>query len=619
MPWPVPAVDAHPGGELIPLTEAARDRSLEPALAGLAAELEEAGARSRAGAQNSGLDRPSPLFAASLRERLLGQLPVPVTGTADRGVTVGAAPRTVLVVPTRPLRPIVARRELARMPAPRWTALTAAAVIALAAIGLSASRLAPNAPSSRAGAVADATLTRAGTTSALVAGATLLPGDTVAVASDGRATLRFGDSETRLDGGATIRIETVDTARIVLVQIAGRVYHRVVPDPGQSYTVETASLGWTAHGTAFDLDREPVAGTSGGAELVSLDAIEHSVDLAGPGLEARIAEGRRAVVRLGGEIPDVATGDVTPDALGDAWLIANARLDQAAGRPLGILAGLDLAMTDPTLAPSPSEPGPDVTPPAPDATDPAAPPAPDPTPATTPAATPRPTPRPTPKTEPTPRPTPKPEPTPTPAPALAFSATACPGGVVLDWAAFSGDGFARYLVLKSTSATIPAAYPPQAGAGVVDGSVTTDVATTDADQPTPDGGGRVSYRALVLGTGDTVLVASAIRSVLTSGIGAMGGLEIGPAGTATGFGWAPITAPEACFTTYELVWSATSLQPSDLGDHDGALAIAGEATSTLSTEAIPAGTYRFRIQAIRITGLGRFVVAQTDVAEHAIP
>jgi len=67
------------------------------------------------------------------------------------------------------------------------------------------------------------------------------------------------------------------------------------------------------------------------------------------------------------------------------------------------------------------------------------------------------------------------------------------------------------------------------------------------------------------------------------------------------------------------VWSATSAEPSYLGEHDGAIAFAGEGTSSASTDTIPAGTYAFRVQAIRITELGKFLVAQTDVVEYTIP
>ena len=99
----------------------------------------------------------------------------------------------------------------------------------------------------------------------------------------------------------------------------------------------------------------------------------------------------------------------------------------------------------------------------------------------------------------------------------------------------------------------------------------------------------------------------------------MGGLEIAPDGVSTSFTWAPVEAPEACFTIYKLVWSATSGEPSYLGEHDGALAIEGQATTAVSTDTIPTGTYAFRVQAIRITAVGKFIVAQTDPVEYAIP
>src|SRR6185503_15728616 len=161
----------EPGGELIALSDASLEHDLEPDLAALAGELEQAGDRARSGATAAGTERPSPVFAAALRERLVGQLPMPVAGVGQGGVTVGDAPQAIHVVgATRPLRPVVTRRTPTVLPAPRWTALMAAAVIVLAAVGLNATWISPIGPSSRAGATSLATLTRAGTTTALASG-----------------------------------------------------------------------------------------------------------------------------------------------------------------------------------------------------------------------------------------------------------------------------------------------------------------------------------------------------------------------------------------------------------------------------------------------------------------
>jgi hypothetical protein len=482
-------------------------------------------------------------------------------------------------------------------------------VIVFAAFGLSVSRLAPVAP--RIASAVGATVSHDGLVRTAAAGGPLLVGDTVSVGDGGSATLQFGASEARLAAGAIVRIGRVDAEGIGLGQLAGRVYHRVDVPTGTSYVVTTASIAWTAHGTAFDLDREPLA--SGHSEQVTLTAVQHAVDLHGPDVDGTVGEGRRAVVILGGETPDVATTAVPGAALSDPWLIANGRLDLAQGRPLGILATLDLADGDPMGSPAPeptgnASSGPIAVEPNTPSSNPDATPAPTPTPKPDPTRTPQPTPRPTRTPEPTPKPTPKPA-------ALDLTAFACDGGVLLDWSAYGGDGFARSVVLRSSSESIPAAWPPSGGAIAVDSASTTNQAKTDGHHTTPDGAATVFYRALVLGGANQVLAFSPVRSATTHGIEPLGALT----GDTTTFGWTAFGGPGDCFTIYKLVWSVESVNPSYLGAHDGAVAIAGQTTTGATIDGFGSGTYHFRVQAIRITGLGAFIVAQTDVADRTYP
>jgi outer membrane biosynthesis protein TonB len=615
------------------------DGSLEdPELVGIADELSRAGIAARGVAGGAGWG-PSPAFAADLRARLLdgfSQSPAGETTLLALRTTPGSQPtiqlaertqpsgqRTMPV--TQPLLPRIARRSPTLLPAPRWTALGAAAALLLSVIGFNASLLRPVDPTAVAGVASGATLVRDGERSTLVAGTLLQVGDEVRVAESGRATIVIGSSEARLAGGADLRIDVVSADRIILDQIDGRVFHRVVTDPGTTYTVETAGLDWIARGTAFDVHRE--AAERG--ERVTLTAVQHDVRLSGPALEATIEEGRQAVVQLGGDEPDIATGDVSEIALHDPWFVANARIDLALGRPLGILDRLNLAeaspATPPTVRPSDasfwpvpsvsSSPiaavGPSATPPATSAT-------PKPTARPTPRPTPKPSPRPTPK--PTAKPTPKPTPQPTPAlGALSLAATACPGGVVLDWGAFGGDGFAHYLVLRSTSSTIPAAYPAEGSAWGVDETYTTEVGATDGYDPIDAGGETAHYRAIAFGEGDQALAASAVRTVTTKAMKSLGALTSGPDGAATAFGWSPLDGPAGCYSYYKLAYSADDPTPSYLEGSPIAWAGSDQAASSVSVDALDPGTYWFRLQAIRATSLGKFVVAQTTVVQYTVP
>jgi hypothetical protein len=593
----------------------------EPELAGLAAELSRAGASARDAAGGGG-SGPSIVFAADLRARLLTELPQPT-------VTAAAAPLAARAVPTaewvpthrertapQPLAPRISRRSPTILPAPRWTAIGAAAVLLLSVIGFNSSLLRPEVLTAEAGVASAATLVRDDSASTLLPGTELRVGDIVRVATDGRATIVTGSSEARLAGGAEVRIDVVSADRIALDQIDGRVFYRIVIEPGTTYTVETAALEWTAIGTAFDVNRE----SADAGERVTLTAVQHSVRLSGPTLEATIEEGRQVVVLLGDE-PDLTTGDVPEATFHDPWLIENARTDLALGHPLGILDRLDLALAsqNPTARPSTGSPTPiasaDVTPIA--TVDATAEPAPTPTPTPTPRPTAPPTPRPTPK--PTPKPTPEPTPAPTPGlGSISLSAAACHGGVLLDWGQFGGDGFNHYLVLRSTSTTIPAVYPPQGGASGVDGTYTTELGKTDGFDPTADGGGTLRYRAVAFGAEDQPLAASVVRSVTTKPVKALGGLTIGQVGPSTSFGWGPYGGPAGCFSFYKLAYSAEDSTPSYLDGAQIAWAGSDQGAGSTTVDGMAPGTYWFRLQAIRATGLGKFVVAQTSVVQFTV-
>src|SRR6266536_535804 len=329
-------------------------------------ELAAAGRRIRA--ERSRAEWPDPLFAASLRDRLIGQLPF-----AERTTPAPRAERTVPAMdppafaPER-LMPRLVRATPRFLPAPGWTIATIAAALVVSLVGLGPGHLLQAPAPSRAGDVAGASLVRGGSTTALAAGAALEVGDESRTTDIGRATLQLGNSQARLSGGSDMVIRSLAADGLVLEQLAGRAYHRVAVASGGTYTVMTAAVSWTAHGTAFDLDRRTLAS---GAERLTLLTIEHSVSVAGPDVSATVTEGRRAELVLGlqGVAPDIATGPIRPGELSDGWLAANAALDRTAGFSTGILTGLA-----PTVSPSSSRPtAPNVPspPPGPAATAPA--------------------------------------------------------------------------------------------------------------------------------------------------------------------------------------------------------------------------------------------------------
>jgi hypothetical protein len=86
--------------------------------------------------------------------------------------------------------------------------------------------------------------------------------------------------------------------------------------------------------------------------------------------------------------------------------------------------------------------------------------------------------------------------------------------------------------------------------------------------------------------------------------------------------WTAYAGPGACFTYYKVVYSETNPSPSYLGGDPYLAAIGDPATDryVAGPEAlIPDHTYYLRVQVIRATDLGGFLVAQTDVTLYTVP
>jgi len=227
--------------------------------------------------------------------------------------------------------------------------------------------------------------------------------------------------------------------------------------------------------------------------------------------------------------------------------------------------------------------------------------------------------------EPTARSTPKPTPAPTAVPmaTLSLAATSCPGGVVLDWSPYEGGGaFNHYLTLRNTSEWIPKAYPPQGGAVDPGGTYSANVGKTaavDADIPA---GVTYYYRTMAFNGDDGVIGASAITSAVASPVGSLGSLSISAIAEGTKLAWTSFAGSGGCFTWYKLAYSETNPSPSYLGGDPYLAALGNPADNQFvaAPEALVSGhTYYIRVQVIRATDLGGFLVAQTDVATYTVP
>ena len=237
----------------------------------------------------------------------------------------------------------------------------------------------------------------------------------------------------------------------------------------------------------------------------------------------------------------------------------------------------------------------------------------------TPSVTPDPTAAPT--VKPTPKPTPQPTPVPTPAMAqLNLVATGCNGGVVLTWSLYDGGApFNHYTTLRNTTESIPTAYPPQGGAVDPGSTYTTNVGKTSAADTGVSAGVTYYYRTMAFKADDTVIGASAYAAVVASPVASLGALDLAQVAGGTQLTWTTY-AGDGCFTWYKLAYSETNPSPSYLGGDPYLAAISDPTQGTYTTHDLLSGhTYYVRVQVIKATALGAFLVAETDVATYSVP
>lgn len=558
----------------------------------LSNELAAAGrrARNRKGQLSAAL--PDASFMLALRGRLLQP--------AGEDLPAGAsfdAPARPAVRSRRQGRGAAASRRRTRV----W--LWAVLAVGILLLGGLAAKLASGwlgaAPVDRVGEVADATLVRGGSSRALVTGMALAAGDEIKVGAGGHATLILGGSQARLAPGADLKVNVLSTLTTQVALLAGRAYNRVVLPAGGEYEVMTGPYAWTATGTAFDVDRTPAVG---GGELVTLLALEHSVGVTGPAANQQIPEGSAMTVLVGGQgSSSPAIGPIPAVDFSDPWLISNAKTDEALGYPIGALAGVALAPNGtPVASPTPST-GPDPTPSdSPESTSTASP-----SPSIGPTSTPPPTRQPTPT--PTVSPSPTPTPPVTPQPSLSLSLTSCPGGIVASWSKYTGGGFARYVTLRDTVPSIPPSYNL---ARVVPGTSTTSIAKTSGKDSSVSNGATYFYRTLVLGSGNKVLEASDVEAGLGFAQDDLGPAAVGGSTGGVVVVWSVFDQP-ACFSEYQVLYST---------DQSFSTSTSIPVTNRLQTNvAVPPAsqfssgdTIWFRVQVVRQTSLGQFVVAQSS-------
>jgi len=198
--------------------------------------------------------------------------------------------------------------------------------------------------------------------------------------------------------------------------------------------------------------------------------------------------------------------------------------------------------------------------------------------------------------------------------------TACNGGVVLDWSMYSGESFNHYVTLRSTSSSIPAAYPPAAGVTALDGTYATWPEKVSGFDVSGTPGVTYHYRTVAFNAENQPLAASSVTGATAKPLKDLGGLgAAAESATDTRLTWTPYGGPAGCFTYYKLVYSETNPEPS-YGTDPYLAALGSQEQSTSVTSDLASGhDYYLRVQAVRATHLGWFIAAQTDVRTYAVP
>lgn len=200
---------------------------------------------------------------------------------------------------------------------------------------------------------------------------------------------------------------------------------------------------------------------------------------------------------------------------------------------------------------------------------------------------------------------------------LELEATGCPGGVALDWSPTTRPEFHHYTALRSLEDEVSPDYPPIAPAVDWGDSYATDRFVTSAvDATLIPSEASFSYRVMAYDSRDRTVAASVVSRTRPTDVVDLGTLtvEAGADGS-TRLDWRSFGGLPACFSGYRVVIGTGGGTPSTL-----LTVISDQSTTELETAALHAGeTYAVRVEAVRTTTLGGFVVAHTETVSYAVP
>ena len=200
---------------------------------------------------------------------------------------------------------------------------------------------------------------------------------------------------------------------------------------------------------------------------------------------------------------------------------------------------------------------------------------------------------------------------------LDLDVTGCPGGVALDWSPAAHPEFHHYTGLRSLEPDVAPDYPPIAPAVDWGHSYGTDRFVTSAvDATLIPSEADFYYRVMAYDEGNRAIAASVVRRTRPTEVVDLGALVVEPAAEgATRIDWSLFGGLGRCFSAYRVIIGTGGAAPSST-----LTVISSQALSELETTGLHAGaTYEVRVDVVRTTTLGSFVVASTATVTYTVP
>jgi hypothetical protein len=200
---------------------------------------------------------------------------------------------------------------------------------------------------------------------------------------------------------------------------------------------------------------------------------------------------------------------------------------------------------------------------------------------------------------------------------LELEVTGCPGGVALDWSPTSSADFHHYTALRSLEPDVATAYPPIAPAVDWGRSYGTDRFVTSAvDASLIPSEASFYYRVMAYDEENRPVAASSTRRSQPTEVVDLGTLllEAGEEGV-THLDWTLFGGLGRCFSAYRVLIGPEGSAPSQT-----LTVVSSQEVTEVETQGLHAGeTYAVRVDAVRTTTLGSFVVARTETATYTPP